>query len=101
MPLAKVVRLDALPPGTMTEARVNGQSYVVANAGGEIHALGGVCPHRGASLAHGALHGSSIVCPWHAWEFDCRSGEHDFDPSIRLARVPVRLADGDIYIEVP
>ena len=32
------------------------------------------CPHRGAPLAHGALHHHTIVCPWHAWEFDCRTG---------------------------
>lgn len=101
MPLVKVGPADRLPPGSMMEARAGQTACVVVNAGGELYALEGVCPHRGGPLAQGALHGHSIVCPWHAWEFDCRTGEYDLDPSIRLARVPVRVRDGDIYLELP
>ena len=85
----------------MIEACVGDDTYVVANAGGELHALDGVCPHSGGRLAHGALHGHAIVCPWHAWEFDCRTGEHDFNPSIRLARVPVTVDSDGVYLELP
>ena len=101
MPLVKVASLGEIKPGTMIEAWVGDDTYVFANAGGELHALDGVCPHSGGPLAHGALHGHAIVCPWHAWEFDCRTGEHDFNPSIRLARVPVTVDGDSVYLELP
>jgi nitrite reductase/ring-hydroxylating ferredoxin subunit len=101
MPLVKVASLDQIEPGTMIEARVGEATYVISNVAGSLHALDGVCPHRGGPLAQGALHGHSIVCPWHAWEFDCRSGEHDYNPSIRLTRVPVKVEGQEVFLELP
>lgn len=63
--------------------------------------MDGICPHRGGRLAHGALHGATVVCPWHAWEFDCRTGEHDYNPEIRLRTFPVDIRDGNILLDLP
>jgi nitrite reductase/ring-hydroxylating ferredoxin subunit len=40
------------------------------------------------------------VCPWHGWEFDCRTGENDYDASIRVETFAVRVDGNDIFIEV-
>jgi len=50
---------------------------------------------RAASTAH------HLACPYHLWEFDCRTGEYDRDPSRGVATYPVRIEDGQILIEVP
>jgi phenylpropionate dioxygenase-like ring-hydroxylating dioxygenase large terminal subunit len=34
-----------------------------------IHALGNICPHRGASLVQGEVRGDCLVCPYHGWYF--------------------------------
>ena len=90
-----VGRIAELPPGSMAEVNVNDRSYVLCNVKGEVYALDGVCPHRGAPLAHGALHEHTIVCPWHAWEFDCRSGRGDCE---NLSTVPVAVDNDCIYL---
>jgi len=82
------------------EAEVDGNTYAVCNADGELHALDGVCPHAGGPLGQGALHGSTLVCPWHAWEYDCRTGLSDLDPDLKVARFPVKEESGDIWIDV-
>jgi phenylpropionate dioxygenase-like ring-hydroxylating dioxygenase large terminal subunit len=41
--------------------------YRMAN--GTVNALGNICPHRGASLAQGAVQGDCLVCPYHGWQF--------------------------------
>ena len=84
----------------MTEVEIDGRKYVLCNAGGEIRALDGICPHAGGPLAHGALHGETMVCPWHAWEFNSRTGEHDFDPRVRVATYPARVEGDEILIDV-
>ena len=55
----------------------------------------------GGPLGEGALHGSTLVCPWHAWEFDCRTGANDFDPDVTVATFPVKIEAGEILIDDP
>lgn len=82
------------------EAHVRGNAYAICNVNGELHAVEGVCPHAGGPLGQGALHDNMLVCPWHAWEYDCRTGENDFDPGIKLATYPVKTAGDDILLDV-
>jgi nitrite reductase/ring-hydroxylating ferredoxin subunit len=50
-------------------------------------------------LGHGALHGYTLVCPWHAWEFDVRTGESSAGLDGRIATCAVSVCDGEICIE--
>ncbi|HYV62865.1 MAG TPA: Rieske 2Fe-2S domain-containing protein [Bryobacteraceae bacterium] len=106
MPFVKVGSLSGLPPGSVMEAQVGDGTYAVCNAAGEVHALDGICPHAGGPLGQGALHGTTLVCPWHAWEFDCRtqvkdSGASEMDDGLLVAKFPVRIDGDDILIDVP
>ena len=76
-------------------------SYAICNVDGEIHALDGFCPHAGGPLGQGALHGSILVCPWHAWEYDCRTGTCAFNDEVRVEKFGVRIEGDDILIEIP
>ncbi len=101
MAFVKVCALSKLAPGAATQVEAGGREYVVCNAEGAVYALDGVCPHAGGPLGHGALHGHMLVCPWHAWEFDCRTGANDFDDAIRVARHEVRVEGDDVLIDIP
>ena len=101
MAFVKVGSAEKLPPGSVMEAEVGGNVYAVCNSGGEFFALDGVCPHSGGPLGHGALHGTELVCPWHAWDFDCRTGISLYDPSLSVATFPVKIENGTILIDVP
>jgi len=105
MSFVKVGSLAALPPGTVMEAQVGEGTYAICNAGGEVHALDGICPHAGGPLGQGALHGTTLVCPWHAWEFECRtqvkdSGASEMDDGYPVAKFPVKIDGDDILIDV-
>ena len=99
MPFVRVGSLARLGPGEVMEAVVNGRPVAVCNSEGELYAVDGTCPHAGGPLGHGALHGHTLVCPYHAWEFDCRTGENDFDPAVRVAQYPVRTEGDDILVD--
>jgi nitrite reductase (NADH) small subunit len=79
----------------MAQVQAGGREYAVCNVSGQIYAVEGVCPHRGAPLAYGALHDHTIVCPWHAWEFDCRTGIGDCGD---VATAGVTVTDDCIYL---
>ena len=101
MAFRKVASLSSLPPGTLTQIEAGEESIALCNAGGQVHALDGVCPHAGGPIGQGALHGTTIVCPWHAWEYDCVTGEHDRNPRVRLEKFAVRIEGDDILLDLP
>lgn len=101
MALVKVKPLEELSPGDLMEIRVGEGTYVVCNVDGNIYCLTGTCPHAGGPLAQGSCSAGTLVCPWHGWEFDCRTGVCDSGKSARLDTFPVILKDGIILIEVP
>jgi nitrite reductase/ring-hydroxylating ferredoxin subunit len=84
----------------MREITIDGVNIVICNVDGVFHAMRGTCPHRMAPLAYGALHGHTVVCPWHAWEFDCRTGKLDFNADVRLETYDVNVEAGQIYVRV-
>ena len=86
------------------EALVGDGTYASAMPAGGIYALDGICPHSGGPLGQGALHGTTLVCPWHAWEFDCRTGVKDSganEVDDLVAKFPVKIEGDDILIDVP
>jgi nitrite reductase/ring-hydroxylating ferredoxin subunit len=101
MPLVDVGSISSLPAGSVTEVVVAGRPYAICNLDGELRAVDGVCIHRGGPLGHGQLHDGYIVCPFHLWEFDCRTGEYDYDPTRRLRTFDVKVEEGRILLQVP
>jgi nitrite reductase (NADH) small subunit len=99
MAFVKVGSLDALPPGSVAQAEVGDGLYALCNVNGQVYALDGTCPHAGGPLGEGVLQGCMLVCPWHGFEFDCRTGENDMDPGMTVGRFEVRFEGDDILID--
>lgn len=101
MPFVKIGSLEALPPDTVMEAEVNGNVYAICNLAGELRAYDGVCPHAGGPLGEGNIENGRLICPWHAWEYDCLTGVNDYDASVKLTPFPVKTENGEIFLDVP
>ena len=39
-----------------------------------------------------------IVCPWHGYEFNIRTGVHPGNRNARLRRFDVKVAGGEVYV---
>jgi nitrite reductase/ring-hydroxylating ferredoxin subunit len=100
MSLVAVATLDEIPPGKSLEAIVDAECYVLCNHQGTLHALQGICPHRNAPLGAGNFADGRIICPYHGWEFDCVTGEYDYDPRVKLRKYPVVVDAGQVWIEI-
>lgn len=101
MPSIRVGKLSAFPPDSVSEVLVAGYPYAICHVGGTLRALSGVCIHRGGPLGQGQLHDGRVVCPFHLWEFDCSTGEYDYDPAKRVATYDVRLEGEEVFLMVP
>jgi multimeric flavodoxin WrbA/nitrite reductase/ring-hydroxylating ferredoxin subunit len=68
---------------------------------GEFGAVSGVCNHAGGPLGEGRLAGEYIVCPWHNWKYNRKTGEGE--PGFEADRVPrhdLREEDGKLYVNL-
>ncbi len=102
--MAQWVRLcsaaEAPAEGTVMEADAAGVAVCLARIGGELSALDNWCPHRRGPLGQGWVEGHAVVCPWHSWTFDVRTGEAEFPVSERVAVFPVRVEIDSVFVDI-
>ena len=41
-----------------------------------------------------------IVCPWHGYEYNLKTGRHPGDKNVRLKPYEVKVAGGEVYVVV-
>jgi nitrite reductase/ring-hydroxylating ferredoxin subunit len=116
-----VCSADEVPPNELRAFEVNGTFVAVAHVAGpdgaaEFTAMEDSCPHAGAPLSDGHLEaggcgedgepdatGATVVCPLHAWRFDCKTGQWCDAPQgkVRVETYPVKVEAGRVLVHVP
>jgi nitrite reductase/ring-hydroxylating ferredoxin subunit len=109
----EVAPVADIPPGERRILTVGGKSIGVFNLDGEFYAIRNRCPHQGGPLCLGPTTGLStarfngdapperewerygeiIRCPWHAWEFDLKTGQAVFGQGQRVATYRAYVED--------
>lgn len=107
-----VAAADEIAPGERKIVTVAGRSIGIFNLDGEFFALRNRCPHQGGPLCQGktwgvlqarapgeieySRAGEVLTCPWHAWEFDIRTGQSWCSPErLRVRSYEVRVEPGE------
>ena len=85
--------------GRVVEA--DGKDLALFNVDGAYYALDNACSHRGGPLGEGDLEGTTVVCPWHAWRWDVKTGANVNNPAVKMACFPVSVDGGSVYVELP
>lgn len=88
---------------------------------GRLYAWSNYCPHAGGPVCQGMMidrvverldeakrslgdafkrDQPHLVCPWHGYEYDVRTGAHPGDTRIRLRPYPVSEDAGEIVVEL-
>lgn len=101
---------------------VDGTEFAVFHLCGEFSAFENVCTHMGGPACQGKIlprveeairaDGTStgmqfskesynVVCPWHGFEYDIRTGIHVGYPRFKLRSTPVRVVDGNVFVTIP
>ena len=97
----KAVAAGALSPGSCTEVSLRGKPVALYNVGGTFYATSNICIHRGGPLGQGLLEGHAVMCPWHAWTWDVRTGENTANPSLTIPTFEVKVEGGDVMVQLP
>jgi nitrite reductase/ring-hydroxylating ferredoxin subunit len=89
-------------PGTgeVREFTAAGRAFCVANLNGTISVLDGVCPHEGGSLGEGSIEEGRVVCPWHGYTFDLRTGVSEQDSELKADVLPATVVEGELRVKI-
>ena len=113
-----VATVGEIAPGGRKLVTVRGRPIAIFNLDGNYFGLLNRCPHQGGPMCEGKItglvqasepgkylyskRGEVIRCPWHAWEFDIRTGQSYCEPGrISTKAYAVEVADGAAVVEGP
>jgi nitrite reductase (NADH) small subunit len=100
MPFVKIASQSDLPAIDEAKEFPCGDKMIcVANVNGEISAMDNVCLHMGGPLGEGVIEGGKVICPWHGWAYDAKTGESG-RPGAKAAVYPVKIEGGDVLIDL-
>jgi nitrite reductase/ring-hydroxylating ferredoxin subunit len=46
------------------------------------------------------IEGDKLVCPWHGWQWDPKTGEAAHNPAAKVAVYPLKIENGDVMVEI-
>jgi nitrite reductase (NADH) small subunit len=95
-----VAKLSDVPEGRGITTRAAGHILALFNIGGKIHALQGLCPHKGGPLGDGYCENGQVYCPLHGWKFDIETGACVDFPDKPAKSFPARIVGDNIEVEL-
>lgn len=99
--MAEFVRVAGsgdVTPGSGIVAEVKGQSIAVFNVDGTFYAIDNTCAHRGGPLGEGEVEEHTVTCPWHAWQYNIKTGTSLNNPSISVKTYQVKVEGSDVKV---
>ncbi len=73
----------------------------VVRLGGQITVMDGVCPHDEGPLGQGMVENGRVVCPYHGWAFDVKTGEALHNPGARVRIFESVVRAGELLVRPP
>jgi nitrite reductase/ring-hydroxylating ferredoxin subunit/multimeric flavodoxin WrbA len=94
--------VESLKDPPIREVTIGKTRIALSYKDGEFGAIGGVCMHAGGPLGEGKFKDDRIVCPWHSFQYDrktgvCRLGEH-FE--IAVPRYELKIEAGRLFVNL-
>jgi nitrite reductase/ring-hydroxylating ferredoxin subunit len=101
---------------------IDGVEIGVFQVKGRFTAYENVCPHLGGPVCQGKVFPRAcedvgpdrrsngitfskdeinIVCPWHGYEYNIATGQHQGNKKLRLRPIKVRIENGEVFVAVP
>jgi len=77
--------------------KIGTTDIALARVADEFFALSNVCLHAFGPLSGGTLDGHEVMCPWHGWRYDLRTGHTDH-PDADVRTYPVVARDGLVFV---
>ena len=94
----RAIRTTAIARGEAAIVRIGRYDVAIFNLGDSFVAYENSCPHQGGPIGEGLIEGTTVICPWHAWCFDLRTGKMTLGDFASLRKFEVRIANDAVEV---
>lgn len=86
--------------GRAKVVNAGGTPVALVLAGGKFYAFSNVCRHRGGPIGEGEvdLDQGTVICPWHGWQYDLKTGQARLNPLAKLQVYPVEVVGDEVRV---
>ena len=95
----KVAKKSEIPEDTGKRVEVNSKEIALFKVDGKVHAIYAHCPHQGGPLDEGGCTNGLVMCPWHGWEFNVKTGACTFNDAIKQPVFKVKEEGDEVWVE--
>src|SRR6476619_7800721 len=117
-----ICKVSSFPDPGRKVVELDGTEVGVFCRNGKFTAFENVCPHMGGPVCQGKIiprvqeliaddktslgfafskTQTNVACPWHGYEFDISTGQHQGHPRMRLRPVKISVVDDELRVIVP
>ncbi len=97
----KVADVGILPEGQVTTVMAGVKAVVLIHTAEYGYtALDNRCPHQGGPLGEGQIDGDWLLCPWHGYEYDPKTGAPPEGYGDCATPLPLEIRAAGIYVQV-
>jgi nitrite reductase/ring-hydroxylating ferredoxin subunit len=95
----QLCKADEIEEGESKPFTVEGTHLAVFNYEGAFNAVDNRCPHMGYPMSEGSVRDGVLICHWHHWEFDLKTGGCFLSGGDDLKSFPIEVRDdGYLYV---
>jgi 3-phenylpropionate/trans-cinnamate dioxygenase ferredoxin component len=98
--LIPLIELSALPNSAGRRVHAAGLDLAVFRIDDAVYAIDDSCPHAGASLCGGRLHGTKIFCRAHGLGFELSNDSPSGAPTLQVRRYSIFIIDDVVMLDV-
>jgi len=84
----------------MLKVKVEGKNICLIGYDGKVYAVGADCPHAGADLSDGWCQEGRLICPYHRYSYDIKTGKGKMGQNDFIDSYPVEVREDGIYIGI-
>jgi nitrite reductase/ring-hydroxylating ferredoxin subunit len=96
----KVLDNNNLKYPFITKVKAGNKNIALVGVEGEIHALAAKCPHAGADISQGWCRDGKLICPFHRYGYDIKTGRGNPGQGDYLQTYPVEIREDGVYVGV-
>lgn len=87
------------PDRKLYETKVEKKRLCLAHHQGKWHAMDARCPHANGPLADGKIEEGQVICPWHRFGFDLKTGQSD-SGGYYVNTYPVKVKNQRLWVKI-
>jgi nitrite reductase/ring-hydroxylating ferredoxin subunit len=82
------------------KVKLSGKGIIIVGYQSNFYALGATCPHAGAELSGGWCTEGKLICPFHRYSYDLKTGKGSPGQNDYVDSYAVEIRAGEVYVGI-